>query len=105
MDKGGARVGAEANYVPVADVYVSCGSEHDNLWAYTDMCTVPLHSAADVDPITITKSYSVIASAFESTAEDTTADGDYLCDVVLPDPVGPLVPRTERSVPVGHGFR
>ena len=43
-------MGAEANGVPVADVYVSCGSEHDNLWAYTDMCTVPLHVAADVDP-------------------------------------------------------
>jgi hypothetical protein len=53
-------------------VYGSFGREHDNLCAYTDMCPVPLHVAADVDPTT--KGYSVIASACASTAEDTTAD-------------------------------
>jgi hypothetical protein len=74
MEEGGARVVAEATGVPVADVdvYVSCGSKHHNQCAYTDMCTVPLHSAADIDPTT--KGYSVIASAVESAAEDTMAD-------------------------------
>jgi hypothetical protein len=62
---------AEANGVPVADVNGSFGG-HDNLCAYTDMCTVPLHMAAEIDPIA--KGYSVIASAFASTAKDTTAD-------------------------------
>src|SRR2546423_6621225 len=50
------------------------------------MCTVPLHLAAAVNRTT--KGYSVIASAVESATEDATADSDYLCDVVLPDPVG-----------------
>ena len=86
MEEGGARVIAEANGVPAADVSVSCGGKHDNQCAYTDICTVPLHRAADVGPTT--KGYSVIASAVASAAEDTMANSDYLCDVVLPDPVG-----------------
>ena len=72
MEEGGARVVTEATGVPVADVYVSCGSKHDNQCAYTDMCPVPLHSAADSDPTT--KGYSVIASAVESAAANTMAN-------------------------------
>jgi hypothetical protein len=70
--EGGARVVAEVNGVPVADVYVWFGRAHDNLCACTDMRTVPLHAAADIDPTT--KGYSVIASVVVSAAEDSTAD-------------------------------
>jgi hypothetical protein len=52
MEVGGARVVTEATGVPVADVYMPCGSKHDNQRAYADMCTVSLHSAADMDPTT-----------------------------------------------------
>jgi hypothetical protein len=100
MDEGGAWVVAEANGIPAADASVSCGRKHDNQRAYTDTCAVPLHLAADIDPTV--KGYSVIASAVESAAEDTTTDRQYLCRVVLPDPVGTRGASHREECPRGR---
>jgi hypothetical protein len=100
VDEGGAQVVAEVNDGAMADVYDAFGGEHDKLCKFTYMCTAPFHIAPDIHPTA--KGYAVIASARKSAAEDTTADGESLCDVGRQDRVGP---RTEGSVAVGHRFR
>ena len=50
------------------------------------MLDVRLDHAAGIHPTIV--GYSVIASSCESATEDTMADRQYLCNVVLPDPVG-----------------